>query len=114
MNKDQNNVEKTDAPEGENKNNFTLLYVAIGCFAAACILFVMAIVFPLLNVNGASVYMLIASLISSLAAVSFLNGQKRRVYNKLCKIICILSYAVMIAGLAVFVIGASVGSSAKQ
>lgn len=88
----------------ENKNtekpNFTLLYIAIGCFAVACVLFALAFI-----ISGAGVYMLISCMILSLAAVSFINGQKRRATNKLCKIMQILSYVIMIAALAVFIIG---------
>ena len=94
-----------DENKDTEKTTFTLLYVAIGCFAVAFILFALSIILPLVNVNGASVYLLIASMVTSLAAVSFINGQKRKATNKLCKIINVLSYVVMIAALAVFIIG---------
>ena len=96
----------------ENKNNekptFTLLYVAIGCFAAACLTFALSFF-----IYGAGVYLLIASLTFSLAAMSFINAQKRKATNKLCKVIQILSYVIMFAALAVFVIGAGFGSTSK-
>ena len=110
MNKDNKNTEETTE---EGAKSFTLLYIAIGCFAAACILFALSLILPLVNVAGAGVYMLIASMITSLAAVSFINGQKRRATNKLCKIIQILSYAVMIAAVAVFVIGTATVNASK-
>lgn len=109
MNKDNNNVEeKTEATAGEGAKNFTLLYVAIGCLAVSCITFALAFV-----IKYAGVYMLIASLICSLAAVSFLNAQKRKAYNKLCLVIRISSYVIMVAALAVFVIGASLAGTSK-
>ncbi|MCM1546466.1 MAG: hypothetical protein NC033_05460 [Clostridiales bacterium] len=100
--------EKKDEQPEEGNKNFTLLYVAIGCFAAACVLFALAFV-----ISGAGVYMLIASMICALAAVSFINGQKRKASNTLCKVMQILSYVVMIAALAVFIFGASVSGTAK-
>ncbi|MDE6691654.1 MAG: hypothetical protein K2K04_06755 [Clostridia bacterium] len=105
MNKDDKNTEETTV---QGAKSFTLLYIAIGCFAAACILFALAFF-----IHGAGVYMLIASLTCSLAAVSFINGQKRKATNMLCKVLQILSYVVMFAALAVFVIGAGFGASAK-
>lgn len=104
MNKDNKNAQKS-TEEGEK--NFTLLYVAAGCFAAACVLFALAIILPLANVKGISVYMLIASMVTSLAAVSFINGQKRKATNKLCKIFLILGYVIMFASVAVFIIGSA-------
>lgn len=104
---DKDNKNTEEKPE-QGPKNFTLLYVAIGCFAVACILLVLAFV-----INGAGVYLLIASMLCSLAAMSFINGQKRRATNKLCKIFQILSYVIMFAALAVFVIGASMANSAK-
>ena len=109
MNKDDKNTEKTtEETTTEGAKSFTLLYIAIGCFAAACILFGLSFF-----IYGAGVYMLIASLTCSLAAVSFVNGQKRKVTNKLCKVLQILSYIVMFAALAVFVIGAGFGSASN-
>ncbi len=97
MNNEDKNTEKP---------TFTLLYVAIGCFAAACILFGLSFF-----IYGAGVYMLIASMTCSLAAMSFVNAQKRKAANKLCKIIQILSYVIMFAAVAVFVIGASMAGT---
>ena len=105
MNKEDKNTQETNE---EGAKSFTLLYIAIGCFAVAGVLFALAFV-----IKGAGVYMLIASMVTSLAAVSFINGQKRKATNKLCKIMQILSYVVMIAALAVFIIGASMAGAAK-
>ena len=109
MNKDNKNIEeKSEVNAGEGAKNFTLLYVAIGCLAVSCIAFALAFI-----IKNAGVYMLIASLLCSLASVSFLNAQKRKAYNKLCLVIRILSYVIMVAALAVFVIGASLAGTAK-
>lgn len=105
MNNEDKNTEET---KEEGVKSFTLLYVAIGCFAVACVLFALAFL-----IKGAGVYMLISSTVLSLAAVSFINGQKRRAVNKLCKIFQILSYVVMIAALAVIIIGTATVNTAS-
>ena len=97
MNKEDKNTEQP---------TFTLLYIAIGCFAVACVLFALSFV-----IKGAGVYMLIASMTCALGAMSFINAQKRKATNKLCKIIQILSYVILFAAVAVFVIGASVAGT---
>ncbi len=97
MNKKDKNTEET-TEEGEK--NFTLLYVAIGCFAASFVLFALSFF-----ISGAGVYLLIASMTCSLAAMSFINAQKRKAVNKLCKIFQILSYVIMFAAVAIFVWG---------
>lgn len=111
MNKENKNTEETPAEEGEK--NFRLLYVAIGCFAAACLLFALALGLTAAKVIvGKGVYLLIASMICALAAMSFINGQKRRCVNKLCKIMQVLNYVILFANLAVFVIGVSMAKAA--
>ena len=104
MNEEDKNLEKP---------TFTLLYIATGCFAVAFVLFALSIILPLVNVNGASVYLLIASMITALASVSFINGQKRRATNKLCKVIHVLSYIFMIAGIALFILGTATVTASK-
>lgn len=106
VNEQPETIENTPGENG--KKNLLFLYIAIGCFAAGCVL--LGISFA---VKGAGVYMLIASMISELAAVSFLNAQKRNGENLACKIIRILSYVVMVAAIIIVVIGMSVSSSAK-
>ena len=96
--------EKTEKDNGKNK--FLCMYIAIGCFAAGCVLFALSFL-----IKGAGVYLLISSMIAELASVSFLNGQKRRVETSACKLIRILSYVVMAAGLLVFIIGMSVSGA---
>lgn len=109
MNNDDKNTEKpTEETTQEGAKSFTLLYVAMGCFAAACILFALSFF-----IYGAGVYLLIASLTCSLAAMSFVNGQKRKATNKLCKVLQILSYIIMFAAVAVFVWGTATVNAAK-
>lgn len=109
MNNENKNTE--EQPEEEGEKNFKLLYIAIGCFAAACILFVLAIIFPFVHVTGASVYLIIASMTCSLASMSFINGQKRKANHRLCKIFQVLSYVIIFADAIFFVIGASLSGS---
>lgn len=107
MNKDVKNTEKpAEETTQEGAKSFIFLYVAMGCFAAACVTFALSFF-----IYGAGVYMLIASLTCSLAAMSFVNAQKRKATNTLCKVLQILSYVIMFAALAVFVIGAGFGAS---
>lgn len=104
---DEEAAKQTDGQTG-NKN-FVCLYVAIGCFAVACILLALSFF-----IRGAGVYMLIASMLSSLACASFLNAQKRRGENKVCKILRIVNYVVMGAAILVVVVGMGVTSASKQ
>lgn len=110
MNKDDKN---TQAPEEEGVKDFKLLYVAIGCFAVSTVLLGLAVGLSFV-ISNIGIYLLISSMVLALAAVSFINGQKRKATNTLCKVIQILSYAVMIAGLALFIFGASVSGLQKQ
>lgn len=95
-------------PEESGKTSLVYFYIAIGCFALGCVLFGISFA-----IKGAGVYLLISSMISTLASVSFLNAQKKHGETAACKVIRILSYVVMAAALIVFVIGMSVSASAK-
>ncbi len=75
-------------------------YIALGCFIVGCVLFGVSFA-----AHGAGVYLILASMILELASVSFLNGQKKHGYFKLCTVLRIVSYVVMIAGLAVVLAG---------
>ena len=105
MNDEEKKTEENT--EVQNKS-FLFLYIAIGCFAAGLILFVLSFF-----IKGAGVYFIISAMICELAAVSFINAQKRKANNKLCFVFTILSYVVMAAALAVFIAGMSVGSANK-
>ncbi len=107
--KENNNTEQQpENTEEQSKKSYVFMYIAIGCFAVGCILLALSFV-----IRGAGVHFLIASMISELAAVSFINAQKKRVNTKACLLISILSYAVMAAALIIFIVGIGVGSSAK-
>lgn len=100
----------TDEETGENggKKSYLFMFIAMGCFFAGCILFALAFV-----IKGVGNYMLIASMICELASVSFLNAQKRHVETAACKVLRILSYIVMGAGIIVVIIGMSVVNANK-
>lgn len=106
--KEQEEKPETAEPLTEGKKSFICFYVAIGCFALGCVLLALSFF-----IKGAGVYLIISSMISELASVSFLNAQKRHGENTACKVIRILSYAVMVAGIIIVVIGMSVTASAK-
>lgn len=107
MNKEDKNTEE-EITDGEGAKSFTYLYIAIGCFAAACALFALALGLTAAHViKDKGVYLLIASMLCALAAMSFINAQKRKAVNKLCKIMQVLNYVILFANLAVFVIGVS-------
>ncbi|MDE6791357.1 MAG: hypothetical protein K2J61_06505 [Clostridia bacterium] len=110
----EENTENTQASteeqteENGGKSSLICFYIAIACFAVGCVLFGISFA-----IKGAGVYLLISSMISELASVTFLNAQKRHGENKACKIIRILSYVVMAAGIIVFVVGTVLSASAK-
>ena len=90
--------------QGEAKN-FTLMFIALGCLVVGAIIFALSFF-----IKGAGVYLIIASMIFALACSSFLNGQKRRAYSNACKVIMVLSYALMIACVAVVLTGTVMNS----
>lgn len=106
MNNDKNDIQKQN-PDVEENKSFLLLYIAIGCFALGAILLGLAIGLSFV-VSGVGVYLLIASLISELASLTLLNAQKRHGVNKLCTVIRVLSYIVLVAGVLIFAFGASI------
>lgn len=100
----------TQDTQGDKKINFIRLYISIGCFAVGVILFILSFV---IKGGNAGVYLLISSMIAELAAVTFTNAQKRISETVLVKVFRYLSYAVMIAGLIVFVIGTGMSTTKK-
>lgn len=92
-------TQESDTQPTEIKSKLCF-YIALGCFIAGCILFGISFA-----VNGAGVYLILASMISELASVSFLNGQKKYGYFKFCTILRVASYVVMVAGLVVVLAG---------
>ncbi len=99
---------ETQPEQPEIKANFLCLYIAIGCLAAGCILFGLAFA-----VKGAGVYLLLASMISQLAAISFLNAQKKNGASKASFPLIIVSYVVMFAAAIVILTGMVVSGTQK-
>lgn len=93
---------RTNGSEGNDNTPQKKLYfyIAAAFFTAGLILLILA--FVLKNVGT---YALISSMIAELIAVSLLNAQKRYGTFGLCRILRFACYAVMIAAVAVVVIG---------
>ncbi len=111
MNKENKQTEEVvngDGTQPEQKKNFIRLFIAIACFAAGIPLFILSF---FIKGGSAGVYLLISSMVCELAAVTFTNAQKRVKETVIVKVFRYLSYAVMIAGLIVFVIGTTANAS---
>lgn len=106
--KDAQELTEQENAQPEKKANFIRLYISIGCFAVGVILFILSFV---IKGGKVGVYLLISSMIAELAAVTFTNAQKRVSETVLVKVFRYLSYAVMIAGLIVFIIGTGVSTT---
>lgn len=93
----EENADREAQGEASSKKCF---WTAIGCCAAGAVFF--GLMFTVLGV-----YALLASLICELASVSLLNGQKKYGYFNACKVLRVVSYVIMAAGVAVmvFIIG---------
>ena len=78
----------------------TYAYVAIGLAAAALLTFIFALVF-----SEAGIYLLIASVLLALGAVTFANIQKKKNDFKKLKILTIISYVILALPVAVFIGG---------
>jgi hypothetical protein len=76
-----------------NKNCF---WASVALFAAGLILLVVSIFVTALGFYG-----IFASMILELASLTFLNSQKKHGYFLACKIFRVLSYIVMLSGIAV-------------
>jgi hypothetical protein len=92
-NKNANNINQQQEIEDENKVCF---WVSVGLFAVGLILFVVSLFVTVIGFYG-----ILASMIAQLAAITFLNVQKKHGYFFACKVIRVLSYIVMIAGFLV-------------
>lgn len=102
----ESNSSQTEQQNG--KPDFLFMYIAIGCMLAGIVLFALSFF-----ITGAGVYLIIASMISELASVSFLNAQKRKAYSTACKVVRVISYAVMLACVGVVIAGMVVTSTNK-
>jgi hypothetical protein len=93
-NKQDKNVQNNQPPQDEQQSNTKkYFWIAVVCFALGILFFGLS--FTILGT-----YALFGSMILELAAISFLNGQKRYNYFLACKILRIASYAVMLVGVA--------------
>lgn len=92
----------------EKQPNYVFFYIALGCFALGALMFGLAFA-----VRGAGTYFLFASMISELAAVTFLNAQKKRYPFKWILLVRVFSYAVMAAALVIVIFGLSIVASTK-
>lgn len=86
-------------PESGDKLYF---FIALGAFVAGLVLFSLSFA---VRDNGTT--LLFISMLAELAGVSFLNAQKRRGEFAACKILRYACYAVMIAAIAIVIIGIS-------
>lgn len=109
MNKEEENKELT--PEDLKKRKI-YTYVAIGCLAAGGVLLALAIGLSYV-VAGIGVYLLIASVISEIAAVSFINSVERSGKTKVTLALKIVSYVIMIAGFAIIILGTVASGTLK-
>lgn len=75
-------------------------YVAIGLMSAAVITFILALVFP-----SAGIYLLIASVLLALGALTFANIQKKKNPFKNLKIITICGYVSLALPVLLFIGG---------
>jgi hypothetical protein len=86
----QDNQNNNNQPDDGKKLYF---WIALGCCIAGAVLFGITFIFK-------NIYTIIASMILELAGVSFLNGQKRHCYFTFCKVLRVICYVIMLAGVA--------------
>ncbi len=109
MNEDsEKKTAETQPEQPEKKANFLCLYIAIGCIAAGCILLGLAFA-----IKGAGVYLLLASRICQLAALSLLTAQKKNGASKATFPLIIVSYVVLFAAAIVILTGMVVSGTQK-
>jgi hypothetical protein len=91
MNNNKDNKPNEPTEQSDTKKYF---WVAVVCFALGALF--LGLSFTILGV-----YATFASMILELASVSFLNAQKKYNYFTACKVLRVVSYVVMGAGLAI-------------
>lgn len=101
-NNSKSNQPQTQEEQTPQEKNYLFFYIAIGCFAVGALLLGLAFA-----IKNAGTYMLFASMISELAAVTFLNAQKKKYNFKWIMVLRVASYAVMVAAIAIVLIGMS-------
>ena len=90
---------QASAQDGGAKN-YVLMFIALGCLVVAVAAFVLSFF-----IAGGQTKILVASMIFALACATLLNAQKRRAYSNACKVLQVLSYVLMVACVAVVIIG---------
>ena len=111
MKENKNEQPKELTPEDEKKR-IIYTYVAIGCLAVGVVLLALAVGLSYV-VYGIGVYLLIASIVSEIAAVSFINSVEKLGKSKLTLALKIISYAVMVAGFAIILFGTVASATLK-
>lgn len=91
INKDKDNGQESE-PVNQTKKYFL---IALGCCVLGAIL--LGLSFIPFKVNAGQ-YFIFASMIVELAAITFLNVQKKYGYFTACKAVRVISYAVMLVG----------------
>lgn len=111
----KNSNEEEQSENEDNKKNATIyFFISLGCFILGCVLFTLAMVFTFAVKNGTAYYFIIATMISELASVSFLNAMKKKGGDgKVRFVFVILSYIVMGAALIIFLMGTVASGIAK-
>jgi cytochrome c oxidase assembly protein Cox11 len=82
-----------DKKQDDSKTNF---WIAVVCFVLGGV--ALGLCYTVLGV-----YALFSSMILELAAVTFLNAQKKHNYFLLCKILRVLSYVIMLVAFGLVV-----------
>ena len=80
--------------------DYLLMFIALGCLVVAVAAFVLSFF-----IAGWQTKILIASMVFALACATLLNAQKRRAYSNACKVLQVLSYLLMVACVAVVIVG---------
>lgn len=80
--------------------DYLLMFIALGCLVVAVAAFVLSFF-----IEGWQTKILIASMVFALACATLLNAQKRRAYSNACKVLQVLSYLLMVACVAVVIVG---------
>lgn len=105
MNNEEKNKQEPTPEDLKKRAIYT--YVAIGGIAVGGVLLALAIGLSF-AITGIGVYLLIASVVCEIAAVSFINSVERSGKSKVTLILKIVSYVIMIVGFAIIILGMSV------
>lgn len=107
--KTNDNIQDNGGNEEKEQPAQEKIYLFFIIAAVCCGIGALALLLAFLIPN-AGVYMLVVCILCELASLAFLNNQKKRYNFKLCLIVRIVSYAVLLAALVIFIIGAAIAS----